>query len=74
MNIHEEIELQDCPYCGGPGLLEEENDMCWYVACLDCGAQTAPFFFQKATQRLEAARKVATLWNIGKVIKPDNGD
>ena len=41
MNIHEELELQDCPYCGGAGLLEEENGWCWYVMCLDCGAQTA---------------------------------
>ena len=21
MDIHKELELQDCPYCGGPGLL-----------------------------------------------------
>ena len=43
MNIHEEFELHDCPYCGGPGLLEEEHGWCWTAVCLDCGAQTAPF-------------------------------
>ena len=26
MNIHQEVELLDCPYCGGAALLEEENE------------------------------------------------
>ena len=43
MDLYRELELQDCPYCGGAGLLEEENGWCWYVMCMDCGAQTAPF-------------------------------
>ena len=38
MNIHEELELQDRPYCGDAGLLEEENGWCWTVMCMDCGA------------------------------------
>ena len=38
MDIHEEIDLQECPYCGGAGLLEEEHG--WYVICVDCGSQT----------------------------------
>ena len=25
MNLHEELILHDCPYCGGAGLLEEER-------------------------------------------------
>ena len=37
VDIFEEIRLEDCPYCGGAGLLEEENDWCWYVMCMDCG-------------------------------------
>ena len=40
MDIRDELELQDCPFCGGPGLLEEENGWCWYVMCMDCGAQS----------------------------------
>ena len=74
MEIHEEIDLQDCPYCGGPALLEEENDWCWYVMCLDCGAQTAPAAYHKPEDRREAARQAAHLWNIGKVLRPDNGE
>ena len=26
MELYEEIELQECPICGGPAALEEEND------------------------------------------------
>ena len=74
MDIHKELELQDCPLCGGPAILEEENGWCWYVMCLDCGAQTAPFEFRSPKQRMEAAKKVANLWNIGKVIRQDNGE
>lgn len=36
MESYQEIELQECPICGGAGLMEEENGWCFYVACLDC--------------------------------------
>ena len=74
MEIYEQLPLQDCPYCGGTGLLEEENNWCWYVMCLDCGAQTAAFEFHSAEDRTDAARKAAHLWNIGKVIRGDIGE
>ena len=74
MNIFEELELQDCPYCGGAGLLEEENGWCWYAMCVDCGAQTASFEYRTAEERTEAARKAAHLWNIGKILRPGVGD
>ena len=74
MDIFEELELQDCPYCGGAGLLEEENGWCWYVMCMDCGSQTAPFEYKTPEEYVEAARKAAHLWNIGKVIRADNGE
>ena len=28
-----EIELEDCPFCGGPGVMQEENGWCVYVEC-----------------------------------------
>jgi len=46
MDIHEEIDLQECPYCGGAGLLEEEHGWSWYVMCMDCGAQTPGFDYK----------------------------
>ena len=69
MNIHEKLILQDCPYCGGAGLLEEENGWCWYVMCMDCGSQTAAFEYRTPEERQEAAGKAAHLWNIGKVVR-----
>ena len=38
-----EIELEDCPFCGGPGVMQEENGWCVYVECPDCGAHTFPY-------------------------------
>lgn len=74
MEIHEELVLQDCPYCGGAGLLEEENGWCWYVMCMDCGAQTAAFEFRNAEERHRAARQAADIWNMGKVMRSGMGD
>ena len=74
MEIHEEFILHDCPYCGGPGLLEEESDWCWYVMCMDCGAQTAPISYRTRKERREAAGQAARLWNIGKVVRSDIGE
>ena len=74
MDIYEENPLQDCPYCGGAGLLEEENGWCWYAMCLNCGAQTAHFAFETPAGRAEAARMAAHTWNIGKVLRGDVGE
>ena len=74
MNIHEELRLEDCPFCGGVGLLEEENGWCWSVMCMDCGAQTAAMEFRSPEERKEAAKKAAHLWNIGKVLRGDIGE
>ena len=61
MDIHAKFELQDCPYCGGAGLLEEENGWCWYVTCMDCGSHTASFEFKTPQESEEAAGKAAAL-------------
>ena len=74
MDIYQENPLQDCPYCGGAGLLEEENGWCWYAMCLHCGAQTAPFDYSTPEERVLAARRAAYTWNIGKVLRSDPGD
>ncbi len=74
MDIYEGIELADCPYCGGAGLLEEENGWCWYVMCMDCGAQTTQFEYRRAEDRSAAAEKAAMIWNMGKVVSPSPGE
>ena len=71
MDIHEQFELHDCPYCGGPGRLEEERGWSVCAICADCGSQTAPFEYATPDERTEAARKAAHPRNMGKVIRAD---
>lgn len=56
MEIYEMIELEDCPRCLGPSILEEENSG-YYVMCMDCGCQSATFGFKDDAGRLEAAKE-----------------
>ena len=74
MELYEEIELQECPICGGPAALEEENAWSFYVACLDCGAHTADIRYASGDTRRDAAQRAAHLWNIGKVLSSNPGD
>ena len=74
MDIYDEIELQDCPICGGGGILEDENGWCCYVACFDCGAHTATVDYRTPEERMNAAKRAAMLWNIGKVVTSSPSD
>ncbi len=74
MDIYKEIELHDCPFCGGAGLLDDGNGWCWTVTCMDCGSQTGEFAFRNETERTEAAKSAAKVWNLGKVIRSDLGE
>lgn len=74
MDQFKDIELLDCPICQGTGLLEEEQGWCVYVTCLDCGAHTAEVPFRNEEEKLQAARQVASTWNIGKVIASTPGE
>lgn len=74
MSIFDEIELTECPFCGGPGVLEEESVGGWYAICADCGAQTASCDFKTPEERVHVAKKVAELWNMGKIVRFGYGD
>lgn len=74
MDIYKEIELHDCPFCGGAGLLDDGNGWCWTVTCMDCGSQTGEFAFSNESERIEAAKSAARVWNLGKVIRSDLGE
>ena len=74
MDILNDINLQDCPICGGAGFLEEEQGWCFYVSCLDCGAHSVEVDYRKAEDREAAARSAADVWNLGKVIKQNIGE
>lgn len=68
MDFFQEIELQECPICGGTAIMEDENGWCCYVACLDCGTHTVNIGYGTDEERMDAAKRAAMLWNIGKVI------
>jgi len=74
LDIYKRIHLEDCPCCGGAGLLEEENGWCWYVTCMDCGAHTAEFEYRTAEERERAAQSAANVWNDGKAVRSDPGE
>ena len=65
MDIFDKIELQDCPICGGAGLLEEENGNSFYVVNID---------YKEEAKREDAAQRAADLWNTGKVISSHPGE
>ena len=74
MEFFEQFELEDCPICGGTGLLEEENHCGFSVSCLDCGGVTVTIDFKTEEGKLEAAKRAADLWNTGKVIPASPGE
>lgn len=74
MSEEKEIILEDCPICRGPGNMIHEGGWCCYVECLDCGAQTAFVEYKDSESRDTAERQVATLWNMGKVVKQHPGE
>lgn len=74
MDIFDKIELQDCPICGGAGLLEEENGNNFYVACMDCGSRSVNIDYKEEAKREDAAQRAADLWNTGKVISSHPGE
>lgn len=74
MDIYEQVEVQDCPICGGASILEEECRCGYYVMCMDCGAHTVVIDFKKEEDKLDAAKRAAHLWNIGKAIPMEPGE
>ena len=74
MDFYEEFELQDCPVCGGTGLLEEENHSGFSVTCLDCASHSVVIDFKSEDDKRQAAQKAVELWNTGKVISSSPGE
>ena len=69
-----ELILEECPCCRGNGMIVHEGGWNVQVECADCSAHTVFVEYANEIERLEAEQKVATLWNIGKVIRSDVGE
>ena len=74
MDMELDLDLQECPICGGPALLEDENGWCCYIACLDCSAHTVHIEYRTPADRPDSVRSAAHLWNIGKVLTDTPND
>lgn len=68
------MELEECPVCRGTGMIMHEGGWSVQVECTDCSAHTIYVEYDSEDSRLEAERKVAFLWNMGKVIKSERGE
>ena len=68
------IELEECPCCRGNGIIVHEGGWNVQVECADGGRHTVYVDYNNEEEKLEAERKVAMLWNIGKVIKANPGE
>ena len=68
-DIFDKIELHDCPFCGGAGLLEEEQGWCWYAMCVDCAPRPRPSATRPPRTREQAAHEAALVWNLGKIVR-----
>ena len=68
------IILEECPCCRGDGLIVHEGGWNVQVECADCGSHTVFVEYANEAEKKEAEKKVAMLWNIGKVIKANIGD
>lgn len=69
-----EIILEECPMCRGNGMIIHEGGWSVQVECADCGSHTVYVEYDNDTQKAEAERTVAMLWNLGKVIKSNPGE
>lgn len=73
MDILETIELNDCPLCLGAGLLDDDGNSV-SASCLDCGCRTVFIPYKNDAEKLDAAQRIAFLWNTGKVIAEGVGE
>ena len=74
MDKNEILELEDCPICRGAGMLTHEGGWSVQVECCDCSAHTDFVEYSTPEEKAQAEKKVATLWNIGKVVRSDVGE
>ena len=74
MEINPNFVLEDCPICRGSGFVVHEGGWNVQVECADCGSHTVYVEYDDDASKAEAERKVAMLWNIGKVIKANPGE
>ena len=74
MEVNPNFVLEDCPICRGSGFVVHEGGWNVQVECADCSAHTVYVEYSTPEEKAEAEKQVATLWNLGKVIKSETGE
>ena len=74
MENKEELYLEECPICRGPGMILHEGGWNVQVECMDCSAHTVYVEYDNDAEKLDAERRVASLWNMGKVVHGERGE
>jgi len=74
MEVNPNFVLEDCPICRGSGFMVHEGGWNVQVECNDCSAHTVYVEYSNEEEKIAAEKQVATLWNIGKVVKSDVGE
>lgn len=74
MEVNPNFVLEDCPICRGSGFMVHEGGWNVQVECSDCSAHTVYVEYSNDEEKKAAEKQVATLWNIGKVVKSDVGE
>ena len=70
-----EYELEPCRVCHEDcAYMETEGDAWVYVACANCGTETAGIGYRTEEEKEAAAEKAVLLWNTGKVIAEKRGE
>ncbi|MBO5837673.1 MAG: Lar family restriction alleviation protein [Oscillospiraceae bacterium] len=72
MEVNPNIVLEDCPICRGSGFVVHEGGWNVQVECCDCSAHTVYVEYRNDEEKKEAEKRVAMLWNMGKVLKQDS--
>lgn len=74
MEVNPNVILEECPVCRGSGFMVHEGGWNVQIECADCSAHTVYVEYSNESEKKEAERHVARLWNLGKVIKSDAGE
>lgn len=74
MEVNPNFILEDCPICRGNGFVVHEGGWNVQVECADCSAHTVYVEYNTPEEKAEAEKQVVMLWNLGKVIKSENGE
>lgn len=74
MEVNPNYTLEECPICRGSGYVVHEGGWNVQVECSNCSAHTVYVEYKNEGEKKSAEEQVVRLWNMGKVIRSENGE